>query len=180
MMPVGPLMIEHRLIERMLKAFAGRIEALDNSDEVDIGFVDEVIDFIRSYADRCHHGKEEDIFFRELKKKPLSRELLGLTDDLIYEHNQARQMVAEIITAKEDYMSGNRDARAQVVQLSRQLISFYPDHIEKEDKHYFVPCMAYFDANEQAGMLREFAEFDRSLIHTKYRTLVEKLEKTQA
>ncbi len=69
MMPIGPLMIEHTLIERMIaiaKMGPGRLE---NERKADPAFIDDVVDFVRSYADRCHHGKEEDILFRELAKK---------------------------------------------------------------------------------------------------------------
>jgi len=40
--------------------------------KADTAFIDTAVDFIRTYADRCHHGKEEDIRFRELKKKPIA------------------------------------------------------------------------------------------------------------
>ena len=65
----GPLMIEHRLIERMLKLVNKVLIKIEKQETVDPVFVDTVVDFIRTYADRTHHGKEEDILFRELKKK---------------------------------------------------------------------------------------------------------------
>jgi len=37
--------------------------------------------------------------------------------------------------------------------------------------------MKYFSKQEQATMLNEFWEFDRKLVHEKYRTLVEEIEK---
>ena len=65
----GPLMVEHRLIEKMLKLVKIYIAKIDNQHTVDPVFIDTVIDFIHTYADRTHHGKEEDILFRELRKK---------------------------------------------------------------------------------------------------------------
>ena len=70
----GPLMIEHRLIERMLSVMKGVLDKIESKHRVDPVFVDIAVDFIRVYADRTHHGKEEDILFRELNNKPLTAE----------------------------------------------------------------------------------------------------------
>jgi hemerythrin-like domain-containing protein len=74
MMPIGPMMIEHRLIERMLRVVAARLPELGKAVSDDVRLIDAAVDFIHTYADRCHHGKEEDILFRELAKKPLTAE----------------------------------------------------------------------------------------------------------
>jgi hemerythrin-like domain-containing protein len=63
MNPIGPLMWEHRLIEKMLRLFDGEIRKINELDRVDTVFIDTAVDFIRIYADRTHHGKEEDILF---------------------------------------------------------------------------------------------------------------------
>ncbi len=56
-------MIEHRLIERMISVIQGVLAKIESRHKVDPVFVDIAVDFIRVYADRTHHGKEEDIFF---------------------------------------------------------------------------------------------------------------------
>lgn len=57
-----------------------------------------------------------------------------------------------------------------------ELVDFYPRHIETEDRRFFAPCMKYFTREEQAKMLEEFRQFDKELIHEKYRALVDWLE----
>lgn len=57
------------------------------------------------------------------------------------------------------------------------LAKFYPKHIKKEDKHFFIPCMDYFKDAEKDAMLNEMFEFDRSMIHEKYTDVVEAYEK---
>ena len=59
----APLMIEHRLIERMLSVIRDDLPKIKSKHKVDPVFVDIAVDFIRVYADRTHHGKEEDILF---------------------------------------------------------------------------------------------------------------------
>jgi hemerythrin-like domain-containing protein len=52
----GPLMIEHRLIERMLSVIKVALSKIESKHEIDPVFVDIAVDFIRMYADRTHHG----------------------------------------------------------------------------------------------------------------------------
>jgi len=66
MMPIAPLMIEHRLIERMIKVMKNEVNVISATGRARPEFIDAAVDFIRTYADRCHHGKEEDILFRQL------------------------------------------------------------------------------------------------------------------
>lgn len=107
MMPIGPLMIEHRLIERMIKQFQKELDRIKGVDDADLGFVDKVVDFIRTYADRCHHGKEEDILFRDMLLKPISDELRIICDELIEEHKWAREMTGRLAAAKAKHTKGD-------------------------------------------------------------------------
>jgi hemerythrin-like domain-containing protein len=66
------LMREHRIIEEMVKALGLELAIEKTKKNLDFPFLDTAIDFFKTYADRCHHGKEEDILFRELSKKDLS------------------------------------------------------------------------------------------------------------
>ena len=173
MLPVGPLMIEHRLIERMIKVMKQKLAEMDAAQAVDPVFVDTAVDFLRTYADRCHHGKEEDILFRELAQKPLSPDLKGILDELIAEHQQARRLVGHMLEAKERWLRGEKGALTAVLQPMGKLVEFYPDHIAKEDKRLFLPCMEYFGPKEREALLQEGHEFDRKLIHERYLHVVE-------
>lgn len=174
MKPIGPLMWEHRLIEKMLHVVEAEVAKVDLKHQVDPVFIDTVVDFIRIYADRTHHGKEEDILFRELAKKPLTPELARIMDELMAEHTYARKTVGRLVEAKEKYvLTGAADLVPEMASLLTELAGFYPNHIEKEDKHFFYPCMKYFSDEEQKAMLDEFWDFDRKMIHEKYGKVVE-------
>lgn len=172
-------MIEHRLIERMIAIVREELKEIKVGKKADPLFIDTYVDFARTYADRCHHGKEEDILFRDLAKKKLSPEHKKTMDELVQEHIYARKTVGELVSAKDRYVQGNRDALKDVAAKLKALAEFYPKHIEKEDKHFFFPILDYFTKQEQDAMLQEFWEFDRKLIHEKYQKLVEKLESTK-
>jgi len=176
MMPIGPLMIEHRLIERMVGVLRGEMQSIEKKNEAHVELIDSGVDFFRTYADRCHHGKEEDILFRDLAKKRLSSEHKKIMDELIEEHRGGRETVRQLLSAKECYAKGDAAALKHIIGILKKLVEFYPAHIEKEDKHFFLPCMEYFSKEERDAMLQECWEFDKQLIHEKYRQLVERFE----
>jgi hemerythrin-like domain-containing protein len=173
MLPIGPLMIEHRLIERMIKVMRHKVLQAEERHQIDPRFIETSTDFIRAYADRCHHGKEEDILFRELKKKKIAAEHQTLMEELIEEHKRGRQVTARLVEANSRYMKGDERSLSEVLECIRTLIGFYPRHIEKEDKNFFLPVMKYFSKEEKEAMLREGYRFDANLLHEEHQKIVE-------
>jgi len=172
-LPIGPLMIEHRLIEKMIRAMQGRTEIWRREGRIDHELVDEAADFLRVYADKCHHGKEEGILFRELSRKQLSEEHARLMEELAEEHRSARKTVVKMVEAKEEYVLGSRAMLPVILNCMEFMIDFYPKHIEKEDKHFFLPSMDYFTPEETDLMLKEGWEYDKNLIHGLYKEKVD-------
>lgn len=175
MKPRGPLMIEHRLIEKMLKVVEKELAYINRDSAVDTAFIDIVADFIRMYADRTHHGKEEDILFRELGNKNLNSADLTLMRELVDEHIQARKAVRELVTANDSYRNGDSRSIAVIKEKLAFLVRFYPEHIRKEDKIFFPVTEKYFTGKELDKMIADFWEFDRKMIHEKYGKLYESL-----
>lgn len=177
MMPIGPLMIEHRLIERMIALMKKAMQKAENTKRVDPKFIENSIRFIRDYADRYHHGKEEDILFRELKQKPISEEHKKILQELVEEHKWGRETTARLGKANARYENGKKDALSEIVDCIKHLVAFYPKHIEKEDKHFFIPTMEYFSEREKQDMLKEGYAFDSGLIHEEYAGMISEWEK---
>jgi hemerythrin-like domain-containing protein len=176
MRPRGLLMIEHRLIEKMLVLAAHELKLIKKHHRVDTLAVDTFVDFIRTYADRTHHGKEEDILFRELAKKPMSDQDRQIMDELVSEHIFGRKITGELVEANARYRQGEQSALAVIKDKLRVLTEFYPRHIEKEDTVFFPASRNYFTEEEDQLLLKEFREFDREMIHTKYRAVVQAME----
>lgn len=181
MLPIGPLMIEHRLIERLIDLMQKEGDRIKKDKLADIDFIDNCVDFIKTYADRCHHGKEEDILFKELENKKLIPEHIKILKELVKEHKYARDLTSKLIAARNNYFNSESDASKQIFafeihEYMEDLVDFYPKHIKKEDKEFFLPCMDYFTDKEKKEMLDRFWEFDRNLIHEKYKKMLESYE----
>jgi hemerythrin-like domain-containing protein len=166
-------MWEHRLIEKMLTALMRHVDRMEKSATVNPLAIDTAVDFVRMYADRTHHGKEEEILFRDLANKNLTPELKKTMQDLLDEHVWARKKTGMLVAAKEKYLAGDAGKLPEIISLARELGNFYPKHIDKEDKHFFYPCQEYFSEEERDRMLAEFWEFDRKMIHEKYNKVFE-------
>jgi len=169
-------MREHRLIERVVTLIDTEILRMQNERCIDLAIIDTIVDFLQTYADDTHHGKEEDILFLSLKNKKLSDDLRRITNELIEEHRQARATIKSIIDAKTKYVNGDISAIATIIADFKTLSALYPSHIEKEDLHYFFPVLEYFSESEIDTMMAEFNEFDRKMIHEKYTKIVDAAE----
>ncbi len=172
----GPLMIEHRLIEQMIALIRGALSQIQTTGKIDPHFVDAAVDFIRIYADRTHHGKEEDILFHYLEGKPLSEGDRRVMNELIQEHRFGRQTTRALVEANTRYRRGETTALTAIAEQLGALVDFYPKHIAKEDRVFFPASRTYFTADEDRAILAEFGEFDRRMIHEKYRSVVEGLK----
>lgn len=175
MKPRGYLMIEHRLIEKVLSLISKEVEHIDEKATVDQYFVQSVVDFIRTYADRTHHGKEEDILFEQLKAKTLNPFDKAMMDDLIEEHKNARLVVSKLMQSEAGFFNGDRAQISVIKEKLTFLMNLYPNHIAKEDKVFFPNTERYFTDGELSKMLDDFRAFDRNMIHEKYNRLYESL-----
>jgi hemerythrin-like domain-containing protein len=173
MKPVAPLMIEHRLIERMVCVMEDAVISIQAGKKMNPAFVDMVLDFFKTYGDRTHHGKEEDILFAALAKKKLSPDHKKMLDKLIDDHVQARQIIGKLAEAQKKYVKGDIDAGNDILTYLKNLTVLYRKHIELEDKHFFIPSLDYFTKDEMNAMLNDMREYDRKMIHVKYREVVE-------
>jgi hemerythrin-like domain-containing protein len=171
----GALMMEHRLIERVIALMETAVADIEATGKVDALFIDAVVDLIGTYADRTHHGKEEDILFRELGKKALSADDGALMNKLLEDHRFGRSTTQALADARARYCDGETAAAEDISNSLKALVALYPPHIELEDKVFFPHSREYVTDQEDQAMIAEFREFDRNMIHEKYRTVVDRL-----
>ncbi len=175
-LPIESLLAEHRLTERMMAVMEWRVADMESIGTADLRFIDGAVEFLRIYADRCHHGKEEDVLFRELARKPLSAEHRRVLDELTAEHVFARQTTARLVEARDFYAAGEASAFADIAACLHLFVEFYPKHIAKEEQVFFPQVMSYFTAAELSFLRAEQNEFDRRLMQVLYGKAVEAWE----
>ena len=170
MLPIGPLMKEHRKIERMVALITNEADRLvaDEAAEPDAEFIFDALMFMREYADECHHGKEEQILFRELEDREISEEHQKILDRLLEEHERGRELTASLEDATERWEGGEHEARGEIIEALGGMADLYPDHIATEDDDFFMPVMDYFSDQEKEDMIEDMWDFDHDLFTALY------------
>jgi hemerythrin-like domain-containing protein len=90
-----------------------------------------------------------------------------------------RQTIALIVSANKRYRDGDDIALIIIANNLKTLIEFFPKHIEKEDKKFYPASRAYFTDEEDQGILAEFGKLDQKVVHEKYESAIEEMEKQQ-
>lgn len=115
MKPTDELKDEHKVILRMLKILEKAAQNLEEGKEVKPEGFKKAVDFIRNFADRCHHGKEEDTLFPMMEKYGIPREG-GPLGVMLYEHTLGRNYVKGMAEALEKYEKGDRSSIKKLVE----------------------------------------------------------------
>jgi len=175
MLPVDRLTNEHRVIDQMLAAMEKQLTRMNETGEVDTDFVETAVEFLRIFADLLHHGKEEALLFAALADKPLSDEHAQIMAELAEQHADVRRKTTLLVAANRMYLRGSEDALSKVTDVLSELLGFYPAHVAKEEKTFFVAAMQYLSDAEKEKMLADMDQFDSDVIQDRYQKLVDAL-----
>jgi hemerythrin-like domain-containing protein len=160
--PFHILKHEHRIIERALRALDGVCSRFEAGESVPVPALLEIIDFITTFADRYHHGKEETLLFPALERRGITREggPLGMME---YEHQVERELTADLVQAITLYQEGNAEAVQRFVEASQSYLRLLVSHIEKEDSVLFRIGDELLDDEEKVALAASFRQVDSAL-----------------
>jgi hemerythrin-like domain-containing protein len=85
------------------------------------------------FADKCHHGKEEDILFVAMTAMDMPQDS-GPVAVMLAEHDEGRQYTAGFRSAAEQMKNGDAAAAADVVRNVYDYVNLLREHINKEDR----------------------------------------------
>jgi hemerythrin-like domain-containing protein len=178
--PTEVLEAEHRVIQRVVAGMAVLVERLDGGQDLDVPLLENIVEFLRTFADRCHHGKEEAFLFPALIHRGVPSHgcpIGGLT----MEHQKGRVMVGELADAIRGYAAGEPPARENLVKSLRALVALYPSHIWKEDYLLFPLAGKVLTPEDQQDLMHKFDTVDRDLglgVHEGFDKVAAELERT--
>ena len=127
------LVSEHRLILRMLDVLERVADATAGGNCKNFGFYLEAVDFIRQYADRFHHAKEEDILFEALVTNGMPRQNSPVAA-MLMEHDLGRGYVKAFADAAARALAGETGLEGVVAENALAYAALLRDHIAKEDE----------------------------------------------
>lgn len=172
--PTDILKAEHRVIERVLTA----LERFAACDAVDAGAFYTAIDFLRNFADGCHHAKEEHELFPRLEAAGIPREN-GPIGCMLDDHTRGRSLVQQMAESVAAAARGDGAARAALRAAVREYVALLRQHIWKEDHVLFELADRALSGCAQRALVDGFERTEQSDAnlgkHARYLRLADEL-----
>ena len=147
---------EHEAILKILGATEEAVRRISAGGKVRPETLNGLVEFIRLFADKCHHGKEEDLLFPLLESRGMPR-AGGPTGVMLREHDEGRSLVRRMAEAAQA-CSWGEDSQQKFAEAARLYVELLRQHIFKENNILFVMAENMLSAEEQEKLA---AEFDR-------------------
>lgn len=124
---------EHGYIKRMLVVIRKYCYRVLKNENVDYADFFDMIDFVRNYADKHHHGKEEAILFNKMVNElgPIAEKLVK--HGMLVEHDFGRLYMQELEIAVKKVQTGDDEAKLDVIANAISYTHLLYRHIDKED-----------------------------------------------
>jgi hemerythrin-like domain-containing protein len=170
---------EHRGIEVMLKVAEAVSDRLESGHAVPPQHLRQMVEFFQVFADKCHHGKEEDQLFRVLEGTGFAP-FAGPIRVMLEEHQQGRAYVRTMAEAARSYKTEPKAAAAVFAEAARGYISLLRQHIQKEDNVLYPMADERLSPEDQDKLLESFERIEQERIgpgrHEEFHRLLERFE----
>lgn len=170
--PTKLLAEEHQNILKIIDILLKECDGLKTDKEIDKDFFKKTIEFIRGYADKFHHAKEEDILFVELCKDTVQMHC-NPTQQMLHEHDLGRDFVKNM---EQGLRENNRD---KIIENARGYARLLQEHIYKEDNILYPMADQALSQETKKAMLDKFEKVEQkfTLENRKHIAFVEALMK---
>lgn len=169
---------EHEAILRMLDVTEEAARRIKQGIPVAPEVIPGLLEFFRVFADRCHHGKEEECLFPLLREKGLPQQG-GPVAVMLHEHDLGRDLIRNMVVASEAVAAGNSSSILQWAHAATDYVELLRAHIAKENDILFVMAERLLSQPEQAELLEAFEKIETNKIgagtHERLHGMMEKL-----
>lgn len=137
MSAVELLINEHKYVSRMLVVMRKAcINFMDNK-EIDYDDFDNIIKFIKNFADNHHHKKEEVFLFNKMVEHLGETGKNVITHGMLVEHDLGRNYIRNLEEALNKYKDGDKEAGVDIIANAISYATLLENHIQKEDNVIF-------------------------------------------
>ena len=153
------LIHEHKAIQIALNILEKIREKLEKNEAADYKDINDLLEFLKEFADKCHHGKEEGFLFPALEKTGVKNEG-GPIGVMLLEHTQGRNFIKQMQESILIKPVNNN----QFVEAAIAYVKLLRAHIEKENKILFPMIDVRLSASEQKELLEQFENHEEKVI----------------
>ena len=169
---------EHKNILRIIKVVRKVCFNIMKGTEINYKDLEDIIEFIRNYADSHHHKKEEDILFNRITENlgQLGEKLVK--HGMLVEHDYGRLYISNLVEAIEKVKGGDEEAKLDIIANAISYTHLMERHIDKEDRVVYT----FAERNLKENILDEINseclkfEDDNETVKNKYIEVLSKLE----
>jgi hemerythrin-like domain-containing protein len=177
MKPTDDLKAEHRAIKTMLEILLESGRKLDAQEKIEPEHLIQMVDFLRLFADKCHHGKEEGLLFPAMEEAGVAG-TVGPLEAMLKAHEAGRGFVRAMGAAAQSYRLGAGGGR-EFAENARNYVSLLTGHIDREDRVLFPLADEVIPERKQRELEDGFAELEERVIgpgkHEELHRLLERL-----
>ena len=172
---------EHKYIKRMLMVVRKASYGVLKGEAINFEDFEKMIDFIRSYADNHHHGKEEKILFNRMVTEigGPAEKLVNL--GMLVEHDLGRLFMKDLEEALARVKVGDEESKVDVIANAVSYTHLLNRHIDKEDNTVYTFANRKLAKETLDTIDKECEEFETTMneknVQTKYINLLEELER---
>lgn len=171
---------EHEGIKTMLTVLEHLAGEMAMGRSVHVGHLTQIVDFLRTFADACHHGKEEEHLFPALNAAGLPSEG-GPVSVMLHEHTLGRAHIRGMNEALERLQAGE-DAGGDFARHAQAYVELLRAHIDKENNILFTMAEHILLPTVHARLAECFDAIERERIgagkHESYHALIHELSET--
>jgi hemerythrin-like domain-containing protein len=171
---------EHRVIEQVVGCLEKLAKLCATQGKLDRDSARQIIDFFQTFADRCHHHKEEAHLFPLLEAKGFPPSS-GPTSMMRAEHDPGRRLLKSLVGAMDAAAAGEPDAVQRFVGNALAYARLLRDHIAKEEQRLFPMANEALTDTDQETLLSAFDDMENQEMHVethaKYLRLADELAK---
>lgn len=165
---------EHEGILTML----GLIENIVAKPKPPTDHLQQVVEFLQVFADRCHHGKEEDLLFPAMEKAGIARNN-GPIGVMMMEHQTGRSYIKAMNEALAEYKMDKTQALTVIRENALTYTRLLRNHIDKENNILFNMADRVLSDKEQKDLLVRFDQVENERIgagrHEQFHRLIDEL-----
>ena len=163
---------QHQNILKVITALLKECDSIESGNKINKNFFEKIIIFVKDYADKFHHAKEEDILFIELCKDEVQMHC-NPTQQMLHEHDLGRDFIKEL---EKGIKENDKD---KIIENARGYARLLQEHIFKEDNVLYPMADEFLNEDIKNKMLEKFKQVEKSLSKEKEKHLLflEELEK---
>ena len=172
---------EHESILIMLSVLEHLAADLHDGKAVNVEHLDHIMNFLTTFVDRCHHGKEEELLFPALVSAGVPSEG-GPIGVMLAEHSYGRARIRAMTDALAQLHAGDTEGRPAFEHATLGYVRLLREHITKENNVLFVLAEQRLSPAEHERLAEGFARIEHERIgegvHEQFHALLQQLRDT--